>query len=74
MKKNHVKEIVVRFGGTRPCARALGYSRSTVDSWIARESIPLRHWDHIIERAAHYGVNVSTDDLVAVRVKSVKIK
>jgi len=59
-----VKALIEELGGIRPFAKKSKFSSGTVNSWVIRESIPVKHWPIIISVAAEDGVSVTYERLI----------
>jgi hypothetical protein len=58
----YVSKIIDTFGGTRPMARALGKSPSTVQSWKDRGSIPDDEKPVVLAKAVSLGLTLGPAD------------
>lgn len=58
-------EIIVRLGGGKPLARALGLPNETVAAWKRRDHIPPAHWVSIVRLAERKGVGGVTYERLA---------
>ena len=57
-------DLFSRFGGTRPMARELGISSSTVHAWKQARRIPSEHQPTVLRRGQELGLDVSAEDVV----------
>jgi len=66
---NFISDIISKFQGVRPMARALGYPPSTVQNWEDRQSIPAKHFKPILEAAQRTGVELTAEQLLGIKPK-----
>lgn len=52
-------------------AKDVGQKRDAVQKWKQRDSIPAAHWLTIVRAAEARGIDVSINDLAAIRQQSV---
>lgn len=45
---NRIRQLIRRHGGTVAVAEKSNQKKQTVSNWIARQSIPVRHWGRLI--------------------------
>lgn len=58
------RHVFDRFGGTRPMARLLGASPSTVQSWKASGRIPAGKQPLVLETAERAGIEITAEDVI----------
>ena len=51
-----IGELIERFGGAAKMAPEIGQSAATIRQWAARESIPGRYWQEIVDAARQRNV------------------
>jgi len=61
---SRIKNLIQSHGGTTAVARGCKIKAQTVSNWIMRESIPIRHWNQLLE------MGFSREDLVDAHLKS----
>ena len=57
------RDVIDRFGGIRPAAKAIGVAFTTVQGWKERDHIPEHRWAELRTAAAEQGIDLS--DVVA---------
>ena len=50
------REVIERFGGIRPAAKAIGVAFTTVQGWKERDHIPDHRWQELRAAAAEQGI------------------
>ncbi|MEQ8711233.1 MAG: mitofilin family membrane protein [Rhodospirillales bacterium] len=53
------REVIERFGGIRPAAKAIGVAFTTVQGWKERDHIPEHRWTELRAAAAEQGIDLS---------------
>lgn len=55
------REVIERFGGIRPAAKAIGVAFTTVQGWKERDHIPDHRWQELHAAAAEQGIDLGTE-------------
>lgn len=58
-KLSKAEQIIERFGGIRPMAKAMGIAVTTVQGWKKRQSIPLARKEDVLTAAAAHHIDLS---------------
>lgn len=53
------RDVIDRFGGIRPAAKAIGVAFTTVQGWKERDHIPEHRWTELRAAAAEQGIDLS---------------
>lgn len=61
-----VEDVFEKLGGTGAVARLIEVKHSAASEMRRRQSIPVRYWPNLIDRAHAAGVEISSDVLMAV--------
>lgn len=55
------REVIERFGGIRPAAKAIGVAFTTVQGWKERDHIPDHRWQELHAAAAEQGIDLGPE-------------
>jgi hypothetical protein len=55
------RDVIERFGGIRPAAKAIGVAFTTVQGWKERDHIPEHRWDELRKAAQEQGIDLGAE-------------
>lgn len=58
------REVIEKFGGIRPAAKAIGVAFTTVQGWKERDHIPDHRWQELHAAAAEQGIDLGPEPSV----------
>ncbi len=64
------RDVIDACGAASVLARALGLQVTTVQKWRDRDSIPVEHWQKVMDVARENGVTVTPEQLLKLAAKN----